>query len=240
MEDFAASDRPVAVARRGGRRLRVALATLLAAAAIMVAVWLWLPHYRPGLHSGERLGIDVSAHQGSVDWDAVAQDGISFAYLKASEGGDFVDRRFTANWRDARTAGLDVGAYHFFTLCRPGEEQATHFLSVVPADPGALAPAVDLELKGNCGARPTRQAFAAELQRFLDRVEGAWGRPAVLYTNDDFAELYPVRDLGRPLWEATYYRRPAGPAWTIWQVTSLASVDGVTGRVDLDLARRLR
>lgn len=208
-------------------------------AVTAVSVWFALPHHRPGLHPGERFGIDASAHQGRIDWAAVAGDGISFAYLKATEGGDFVDQRFAANWRGAGDAGLDRGAYHFFTLCRPGAEQAAHFLAVAPPDPAAMTPAVDLELNGNCADRPSRNEFGAELTVFLDRVERAWGRRAVIYTNDDFDRLYPVRELGRPLWEATYYRRPPGDrGWVIWQVTSLASVDGVTGRVDLDLQRR--
>ena len=68
--------------------------------AIPAAVWWfwWVPSWRPPLRDGERYGIDVSAHQGEVDWEAVASDGIGFAYLKATEGGDFVDRRFADNW----------------------------------------------------------------------------------------------------------------------------------------------
>jgi lysozyme len=213
-------------------------AVLLVLAA---TVWALLPHYRPELRPGERYGVDVSAHQGTVDWPAVAADGISFAYLKASEGGDLVDGRFSANWAGAGTAGLDRGSYHFFTLCRPGAEQAAHFLSVMPPDPAALPPAVDLELKGNCSSRPTQEAFAGELRAFLDRVEHAWGRKVLIYTNDDFDHLYPVRVLGRSMWEALYYRRPAdGANWTVWQVTSLASVQGVDGGVDLDLSRPQR
>ena len=125
-------------------------------------------------------------------------------------------------------------------MCRPGADQAAHFLSVAVPDPSALAPAVDLELKGNCATRPSRQEFAIELRVFLDRVERVWGRKVVIYTNDDFDDRYPVRELGRPLWEAPYYRRPPTHAeWTIWQVTSLASVDGVKGRADLDIMRKV-
>ena len=217
----------------------VAVAAVVVLAVVAVSVWALLPQYRPGLRPGERYGIDVSAHQGQIDWSAVAGDRISFAYVKASEGGDFADERFPENWDGAGAAGLDRGAYHFFTLCRPGAEQAANFLTAAVPDPAVLAPAVDLELKGNCAKRPTRQEFTSELQVFLDRVEQAWGREVLIYTTDDFDDLYPVRDLGRPLWEAPYYRRPpADEARTIWQVTSLASVDGVEGRVDLDILRR--
>lgn len=50
-------------------------------------------------------GIDVSAHQDTVDWEAVAGDKIEFAYIKATEGGDFVDDRFRENWVGAASAG---------------------------------------------------------------------------------------------------------------------------------------
>jgi GH25 family lysozyme M1 (1,4-beta-N-acetylmuramidase) len=88
---------------------------------VLAALWwfLWVPNWRPSLKEGERYGIDVSGHQDVIDWKRVADDGITFAYIKATEGGDFVDDRFRENWRNAGTAALDRGAYHFFTLCRP-------------------------------------------------------------------------------------------------------------------------
>jgi len=55
-------------------------------------------------------GVDVSRHQGDIDWTAVERaPQIGFAYLKATEGGDWVDPRFAANWQAARRAGLRVG-----------------------------------------------------------------------------------------------------------------------------------
>lgn len=145
---------------------------------IVFAGWCWfvvVPNWRPLLRDGERYGVDVSAHQGEINWHRVASDGIEFAYIKASEGGDFTDSRFAENWTAAGEAGLDRGAYHFFTLCRPGDEQARHFIAVAPPDPPALAPAVDLELAGNCTRRPPASDVQAELRAFLEIVEAAWG-----------------------------------------------------------------
>jgi hypothetical protein len=130
---------------------------ILAAAA---GWFFWLPAFRPALRAGEAYGIDVSAYQGRIDWRRVAGQQVSFAYIKASEGGDFVDRRFAANWSGARRAGVPHGAYHFFSLCTPGLAQARNFLRVVPAQPGELAPALDLELSGNCSRRPARRGAA--------------------------------------------------------------------------------
>jgi len=86
-------------------------------------------------------GVDVSHHQGEIDWAAVAKvQQIGFAYVKATEGGDWIDPRFTANWQAARRAGLRVGGYHFFTFCRPALEQARHFLDVLPKEPTRCPP----------------------------------------------------------------------------------------------------
>lgn len=210
-----------------------------AVAALAAAVWfVLLPEWRPGLRAGERFGIDVSHHQGAVDWRRVAGDRIRFAYVKATEGRDHVDARFQANWRGAQAAGLQRGAYHFFTLCSPGVDQADNFLAVVPPEHGTLPPAVDLELVGNCSARPPRAAVARELDAFLAKVEAAWGRPALLYVGDEFEGPYPVRArLGRPLWHRRFLRRPNVEGWAVWQLHGEARVHGVRGRVDLNVMR---
>lgn len=213
-------------------------AALVVLATLAAVTWyVALPHYRPPLRPGEDYGIDVSRHQGAIEWSEVRSDDISFAYIKATEGGDLVDVRFSQNWRNAREAGLQRGAYHFFTLCRPGAEQARNFLSTAPPEPHALPPAVDLELGGNCSDRPAPRDLLDQLQVFLRAVEQAWGQQVIIYTNDEFDERYPVRALGRKLWEPQHYRRPPGSRWTLWQVTNRAAVDGINGLVDLDIRR---
>jgi len=208
-------------------------------AGLVSALWyLWVPSWRPPLGAGERYGIDVSAHQDTIDWNRVAGDGIAFAYIKATEGGDFTDDRFEENWRGAGRAGLDRGAYHFFTLCTAGADQARHFLDVAPPEEDALPPAVDLELAGNCGARPGVGEVDGELGDFIRLVEEAWGRKVVLYVGDDFQRMYPVLGrLDRPLWLRRFLLRPSLNGWVVWQLHGRAHVEGVTGSVDLDVMR---
>jgi lysozyme len=202
-------------------------------------VWfVWLPTYRPRLDDGELFGVDVSNHQGEIDWERVAADGIDFAYIKATEGGDHTDARFVQNWDAAASAGLERGAYHFFTLCTGGAAQARHFLATVPEDPQALPPAVDLELAGNCSDRPSYEDVQRELASFLDLVEAAKGTQVLLYVGDDFEAQYPVREqLERPLWHFRFLRRPDVEDWVVWQVMGFAHVSGIAGRVDLDVMR---
>ncbi|MEO0600571.1 MAG: GH25 family lysozyme [Myxococcota bacterium] len=199
----------------------------------------WLTLQEPSQEAFPVQGLDVSHHQGVIDWPRVARDGrFRFVWIKATEGGDFVDPRFAINWREAGSAGFVVGAYHFFTLCRPGTEQAENLLSVLPEVDGATLPvAVDLELGGNCGARPSRTAFASELGAFLEAVERRTGRPSVLYTTFEFHEAYLTgADLdARPWWVRSVFTRPGpldGQPWHVWQYLPRGRVDGIEGVVD--------
>jgi lysozyme len=217
------------------RRWLAAAVALLVAAALL-GRYVWLPRYRPSLRAGESYGVDVSHHQGPVDWPRVAGDGIAFAYVKATEGATHTDTRFAANWAGARDAGLRRGAYHFFTLCTPGADQARHFLATVP-DLGELPPAVDLELAGNCAARPPAADVAREVAAFLRPVEERAGRPVLRYVGADFADRYGVAFLGdRPAWVPRPLRRPGG-GWAVWQASAWARVAGIDGGVDLDVGR---
>jgi len=177
-------------------------------------------------------GIDASHHQGEIDWRAVAKDGQRFAYLKATEGGDFKDPSFPRNWKEAKAAGLAVGAYHFFTFCKPGRLQARNFVAAVPADPGALPPVIDFEFVGNCGERPPKEAVLKELSDFTAVVTAAYGKPPVLYvTRASYARYLAGRTAGYPLWMRDVFRRP-GRGWTFWQYADNARVSGVAGPVD--------
>lgn len=194
----------------------------------------WLAFNHPSRETYPIRGIDVSHHKGVIDWPAVAADGYRFAYVKASEGGDFTDPRFAANWAGARAAGLAVGAYHFFTFCRPASEQAAHYVNVVPREADALPPAVDLEFGGNCSRVPTKAEMAAELAAFLEPVRAAYGKEPILYVTQEFYEAYTPAG---PLWARDVFLEPhwlGDRAWTIWQYGNRGAVPGITGHVDLN------
>lgn len=215
------------------------MAVLVGSALALLAVGVgryWFLHWQPDRALYPLRGLDVSHHQGTVDWRSVAGDDVAFVYLKASEGGDHRDRRYAGNERDARAAGIAVGAYHFFTFCRSGAEQAANFLAAVPARADALPPAVDLEFGGNCGRRPEAAAMRAELDAFLAPVEAAYAKPALLYVTPEFFEAYRAALPARPLWRRSILRAPdASAAWTLWQYHNRARVAGIDGPVDLNV-----
>jgi lysozyme len=216
--------------------MRRALIAALAIAVCAAAAWVAAP-YLPPQHLTP--GVDVSWHQGPIDWRALAATDIRFAYIKATEGGDHVDPRFAENWRAARETGLVVGAYHFFTLCRPGAAQAANFIANVPAIAGALPPALDLEHKGPCREGPTTTDIVDEARAFLDTAEAHYGVRPLIYTTREFHDAHLAELRGERFWVRSPYLAPSFRQrdWVIWQRDSRAHRRGIAGRVDLNYFR---
>ena len=118
-------------------------------------------------------GIDVSHHNGWIDWETVGASGIDFAFVKATEGATLVDRRFVENPENA-VPHVPIGAYHYYSACHDGAKQAAHFLSVVP-EPGALPSVLDVEPDGRCNRGERLEGIDREVTVWLDLVERAHG-----------------------------------------------------------------
>lgn len=222
-----------------GRILTLFAATAAVFGAISAGVvWYLFNRYEPDRHRFPVRGIDVSHHQGSIDWQKVAADDVAFAFIKATEGGDHRDRLFAENWKNAVSAGLRVGAYHFFTFCRLGRDQAENFLQALGARKGGLPAALDLEFGGNCAAKPEPSAIRKEIDSFLEPVEKHTGMPVVLYVTPEFWDAYKHVLPQRPLWIRSIFWPPSQSDWTFWQYHHAGSVMGISGRVDLNVVQR--
>jgi lysozyme len=183
-------------------------------------------------------GIDVSHHQGDVDWAKVKGSGVAFAFAKATEGETYTDPKFARNWAGMREAGLVRGAYHFGRPGRDPVAQARNFVQTVGAQSGDLQLALDLEKDD--GKSP------AEVwdwtKRFLAEVKRLTGRPGIIYTSRSFwvdKVGDPRENLDCPLWIAAYRSgEPPVPkawsAWSFWQHSDKGTVPGVGGNCDLD------
>ncbi|MES0809204.1 GH25 family lysozyme [Roseibium sp. SCPC15] len=182
-------------------------------------------------------GIDVSHHLGEIDWGQVAGDDVAFAYMKASEGEDFKDGAFARNWAGAGAAGIRRGAYHYFSLCKPGLKQAENFLSVLPDDPEMLAPALDLEFLGNCARRPPVEELLQEVSDFAGLVERERGKQVIFYVPEDFFLTYlKGQGLNRRFWARSIWHSPSYVKnWSLWQYQDRGSIKGVEGNVDLNV-----
>ncbi|MDH5506301.1 MAG: GH25 family lysozyme [Anaerolineae bacterium] len=195
---------------------------------------------------GLALGIDVSHHRGTVDWQAVKKSGVSFGIAKASDGEYFVDHQFDANWSGMRRAGLVRGAYHFFRPAADPVGQARNYLVQVGniLHSTDLPPVLDVEVfpaevREDFEALPLAERIR-RLQACLDTMEQATGRVPMIYTSKMSWQiaLNDSTAFSRyPLWVANYeVKQPAVPAsnwddrgWTIWQYTANGTIAGVNG-----------
>jgi lysozyme len=183
------------------------------------------------------IGIDVSKWQGPIDWGRIRGAGVSFVYVKATEGIGHIDPLFEVDYKGAKTAGLLVGAYHFYRPQALALIQATHFLNAIRGLSLDLPPALDLEVLD----REPGAAVRGNAARWLEYVEARWGKRPLLYTYAAFAsENHLGAELGAyPLWLADYREVPHLPEgwerWWAWQRSGKGHVSGIGGDVDLDI-----
>lgn len=188
-------------------------------------------------------GIDVSHWQGEINWNAVAADGVAFAFIKATERDNFVDSRFSENWAGARAAGVLRGAYHFFRPAVDAQAQAEHFAQTVGTlEDDDLPPVLDLETRD--GVSNDRIIKAA--RAWLRSVESAMSRKPIIYTGPFFWNSHlltggqpPAWSRNHSLWVANYeVSQPILPTgfdtWTFWQFTDKGRVGGIDGNVDIN------
>ncbi len=197
------------------------------------------------------LGIDVSSYQGTVNWAAVKSDGIDFAWAKATEGSagyvNYTDAYLNANMAGANSAGVLIGAYHFahpINDSGAAGAQAEADLFIEKAGQymtaGYLRPVLDIEVEGS-------SATSAWVNDFLDDVDEATGVTPLIYTYSNYAAEYLNTTVAnRDLWMADYSgasSQTGAPAisppfnnWNFWQYTDAATVNGVAGGVDGDVA----
>ncbi|PYE85573.1 glycoside hydrolase family 25 protein [Pseudoroseicyclus aestuarii] len=187
-------------------------------------------------------GIDVARYQDPLDWRRAQQAGVSFAFIKATEGADNVDAAFREHWNGAGAAGVPRGAYHFYYFCAPAADQARNFIRMVPRIPGDLPPVLDLEwnpFSPTCTWRPPAATVRSEVQIWLDMVERHFGQSPVIYTAIDFWETNELWRLGDyDFWlrsvAADPSERYANARWVFWQYSSTGLVPGARGEIDLN------
>ncbi len=187
-------------------------------------------------------GIDISHYQGTIDWPLLCTNRddpnspIQFIFLKATEGGDYIDSTFSSNFAQARASGFIRGAYHYFIPTTDARKQAQFFISQVQLQPGDLPPVLDVE---TVGRKSSGTDIKTSVKIWLDIVEAYYGVTPILYTSHKFRERYLSDAMfdKYPYWIAHYYVdsvRYAGH-WEFWQHTDVGSVDGIRGPVDLNV-----
>ncbi len=187
-------------------------------------------------------GIDAARYQGEISWPAARKAGISFAWLKATEGGDHLDPGYGLNAPRARAAGVPVGAYHFYYFCRTPSEQARWFIANVPRVSSDLPPVLDIEWNHQsrtCKRRPEAATVRADIREFVGILSRHYRTKPVIYTTPDFYEENGLNTLSDyEFWLRSVAGHPSerypGEQWTFWQYTGTGVVPGVDGIVDIN------
>lgn len=187
-------------------------------------------------------GIDISHHQGDIDWKELRDNGlidkypVRFIMIKATEGATKVDSKFTDNFYQAREYGYTRGAYHFYSVHSSAKDQASFFIKNVKLENGDLPPILDVEHKPK---NQTDEEFKQSVRQWLEIVENHYGVKPIIYTYYKFKIRY-LNDLefdSYPYWIAHYYVEKVeyeGP-WKFWQHTDVGKLPGIKGYVDFNI-----
>jgi lysozyme len=188
-------------------------------------------------------GIDAARFQKSINWNTARANGVNFAFIKATEGGDLLDPAFKKHWRGAGQARVERGAYHFYYFCTAPEVQARWFIRNVPRTAGMMPPVLDMEwnpFSPTCATlRPPADEVRAQMRTWVQLVEAHYGQRPIIYTTPKF---YRENGLGQLKGYDFWLRSTAktldevypGQAWKFWQYTATGRVQGIAGDVDLN------
>lgn len=193
-------------------------------------------------------GIDVSNHNGEIDWKQVKADGKEFSFVLASDGTSFTSPTYSDQYHGAKDAGMIAGAYHF---ARPddssGAEQANRFLDVADYqnDGKTLPPVLDLEVDPNSGGcyDMSVDEMHGWTDEFSKTVKDRTGQEPIVYANPSFwqqcmgsTDSYGDHDLWLASYDVDEPQVPDGfKDWDFWQYSESGSVAGIDGGTDLNV-----
>ena len=183
-------------------------------------------------------GIDVSHHQGKIDWATVATDKrVGFVYIRASNGTKG-DSNYHNNLAAAKRQGIAVGSYHFLNPNSPVQAQFKNFSNRVKRGEQDLIPVIDIEDVPELGVLWKPQQARDFLAEFAELVRKHYGVTPMIYTSNKFFTDYLGRAFaGLPLFIARYGTLEPNPLngaqWTLWQFTKHGRLDGINHMVDL-------
>lgn len=184
-------------------------------------------------------GIDVSEWQGNIDWEKVRNAGIRVAYIRASEGDNYIDPDAIRNYRGAKENGIKVGFYHYLTARNQSEaiNEANLFVSAIKGLNVDCRLAMDFESFGDLSTVEIN--LIAET--FLEEVERLSGKEVIIYSDAFNAANTFSQELASryPIWVADYFvSEPGDGRWDVWdgfQYTDEGRIAGIDGYVDRDL-----
>ncbi len=192
------------------------------------------------------MGIDVSKWNGSIDWNAVKNSGVSYAIIRcgyrgSSTGALIEDPKFRSNIKGAKAAGLKVGVYFFSQAVNEVEavEEASMALNLVSGYGLSYPIFLDVEASGGRGDGVSREVRTAVCRAFCATVQNS-GYSAGIYANKTwFSEKINTGSLTNyKIWLAQYASAPTYTAtrYDMWQYSAKGKVSGIKGDVDMNIS----
>ena len=182
------------------------------------------------------IGVDISSYQGDVDMEKLIEQDIHFVYIKATEGSNHVDSKFSQNWTNAQESGILSGAYHFFSYDSSGKKQAQNFIKTVGSMEGHLIPVVDVEYYGDKEENPPKKEdLRRELHAYLDILEDRYDVKPMIYTRIDLYNEYLKGEFDEyKKWMSSFYyplKWAYRDEWYVWQYMDQGVLDGLSGGI---------
>lgn len=186
-------------------------------------------------------GIDVSYHNGTIDWNKVKADGINFAIIRAGYGTKTMDKEFLKNIVGATQAGIRVGIYWFIyaadTSGAISNAEKCHELIKPYKNSIEVGVWADWEYDSDKRNPQTKDGRTAIVKAFCEHLNGL-GYDIGVYANPDYLSG-KFGDLSvYPLWLAKYGSSVGKYDPDIWQFTSSGKVNGISGKVDMNYLYR--
>ena len=193
-----------------------------------------------------RLGIDVSEHQGAIDWEAVREAGVDFAFVRIGYRGYSVgtikpDDHARENLAGAKAAGLQVGVYFYAQAISTEEaaEEAAWCLDFLSGESLDLPLVYDWEWVGTAARTGSmdRETLTECVRVFCETVQTAGYQPMVYFNNHVSRDLLNLEALAKyPFWLAQFKSQMDYPYQVdFWQFSETGAIPGIEGAVDLNL-----
>jgi lysozyme len=187
-------------------------------------------------------GIDVSRYQEKINWKEISgfksgkdSVGITFAFVKATEGQSLLDRYFFYNWEETKKHNIIRGAYHYYKPNVNSTVQAANFIKHVKLRTGDLPPVLDIEEVGKHGSANMKKG----IKNWLKIIEKHYGVKPIIYTNVNFFKkhLSGKEFNGYHFWIAHYTKTTpkVDKNWLFWQYSDKGVIKNIRSKVALNV-----
>ncbi|MBT6513846.1 MAG: glycosyl hydrolase family 25 [Crocinitomicaceae bacterium] len=188
---------------------------------------------------GKVIGIDISHHQGNIDWSEVStwdDQPIQFIYMKATEGATYQDPKYKTYMKEAKEQDIPIGSYHYFRTSSEPREQFENFMKVIDKNEQDLVPMVDVEEIKHWNSK----TYHKNLKLFLKLVEDEFGKKPIIYTVNSFYNHHLSNKYDEYEFLIGRYGKNSPnmrdkKQWFAWQFSESGKVKGIPKAVDIDV-----